>query len=666
MTALRFPHKRIYDSQNLCCTFCSKRGHTRRGCLGVPTVPTKEQKHPFFDTLISSPTVDVTSVFEGLSLADALTKLKMSGEIWNYNNPVGSSTNRQNLLRSKLGFWKALGAGPSVISWLAYGLPCNFQVQPRSYLFKNHTSYFDNIDFCEKEITTHVLDGCFVPVAASFPLVVSPQQVEFNSNNKPRRCDDCRWVNAHLAHTTFTMETLAKTVPHVVKPHDKLFSLDLEKAYYKLSLHPAWHRYICFEHKQQFFSSSVLLFGLGPAPFWFTKVNRPVLAFFRTLLISVVNYIDDFLFSESVEKVDELLLFVLHIFTLLGWLINSKSVLIPTEVLLFLGLLIDTELFKFLVPEQKLLRVESFIRRITEKARNKEPVDVTDIRSITGFCVSLSLAVPPIMLWVRLCHFMAPESLTSPTKILSEQEITSLEQIPAVLRKNNGNPIVPSDRAADFTFFLDAGEIGIGAVLDNTAILTEPLPAKYIGKSSTFRELFTAVRLLNVVGKDNKGKKFHLKFDSFNAVRNIFNYGANQPANNKLVLQLWRLQQQFDIELFCEWIPRKINMAADAASKFWDQIWHLSAATLAAARKVGGFRCEVLSPKFTRIGPALTSVTQRTVIIHPIWVSQSWWPLLQKMKRKTVYIGSFTDTFTNTPSRTLPPWEFAATLVCKR
>ena len=153
------------------------------------------------------------------------------------------------------------------------------------------------------------------------------------------------------------METLGKTAPHVVQKGHKLFTIDLEKAYYKLFLSEDWHPWLCFHHRGKFYASRVLLFGLGPAPFWFTKINRPTLAFFRILLIAVINYIDDWLFSENMSKAQSLVSFTQHIFSLLGWLLNEKCRLIPADIALFLGLLVDTEHHTFVAPDYKLARV---------------------------------------------------------------------------------------------------------------------------------------------------------------------------------------------------------------------------------------------------------------------------------------------------------------------
>ena len=478
MSLIKYPRKRNFDSYALFCDFCQKKGHTIRGCLALPTVPDEDERQDYFDCLINSPRLE-QSRFDGLTLKQAACLFLKSGTKLNTNNPVKSATDKRNVLRSNIGFWKALGAGKSVISWHAYGLPCRHEIPPQRIRFKNHKSYYDNINFCDKEVKKHVNDGSFSIVDKTFPEMILPQQVEFNSAKKARRVDDERWLNSYLAYMIFTMESLGNSIPQVVRPKDKLISADLEKAYYKVWMQRSWRKYMCFEHKGDFISSNVLLFGMGPAPFWFTKISRPMLGFFRTLLINVTNYVDDWLFSERIEKVHELVEFVMTIFSSLGWVVNDKSVLKPSDHLIYLGLIVDAENFMFKAPQHKIDRVKAVITRLTLKSRAGEPIELADLRSVSGYCVSLSLALPPIMLWVRLMNELAPlnfgkhDTHTS----LDPESIRLLEQLPILLDTRNGHPIVQQPIQPDFSFHLDAGEMGCGVHEAGNIILTEALHA---------------------------------------------------------------------------------------------------------------------------------------------------------------------------------------------
>ena len=96
-------------------------------------------------------------------------------------------------------------------------------------------------------------------------------------------------------------------------------------------------RNICSFHVTNRYEFQVLCFGLASAPRVFTKVLKPVYAFFCKLGIRCIYYIDDSLNMEQdfdkckdntnimVQKLDDL-----------GYRINrKKSVLIPTKCIVF-------------------------------------------------------------------------------------------------------------------------------------------------------------------------------------------------------------------------------------------------------------------------------------------------------------------------------------------
>ena len=107
MSKITFPHKRNFDSSALFCSFCQRTGHETKACLATPTAPSKLEREPYFDDLISSPAVD-TVIYADLSLEEALKKFHIIGSKYNENNPAKNNTDKLSLLKSKVGFWKAI------------------------------------------------------------------------------------------------------------------------------------------------------------------------------------------------------------------------------------------------------------------------------------------------------------------------------------------------------------------------------------------------------------------------------------------------------------------------------------------------------------------------------------------------------------------------------
>ena len=97
------------------------------------------------------------------------------------------------------------------------------------------------------------------------------------------------------------------------------------------------------------------MFGFCQSPFIFTRLCKPIVRFFGALLIRLLNYIDDWFFSENQERIHELQGFVTSVLGLLGWLLNNKGEG-PAGQVKFLGVLVDAVARKFHVPEGKKLK----------------------------------------------------------------------------------------------------------------------------------------------------------------------------------------------------------------------------------------------------------------------------------------------------------------------
>ena len=219
-----------------------------------------------------------------------LQQVTLNGEVLNVGNPWRTDTRPFSALRRSLGFWKAIGADKSVLSWLAYGFQMRFAQQPQRKMFKNAPNTNDFVEFIDKEIQTHLNDGSFVEIRQEEAWLVNPFLISLSSSGKARKCDDMRFLNAFMASPLFKMQTLERDIPNIVRPGDHMFTRDLEKAYYKIPMAEESTKYQCFYWKGKFYKALILLFGFCQAPFLFTKISRVVVRFFGALLIKLMNF----------------------------------------------------------------------------------------------------------------------------------------------------------------------------------------------------------------------------------------------------------------------------------------------------------------------------------------------------------------------------------------
>ena len=176
------------------------------------------------------PTVK-TNGFKGMTKEEALKVVReRGGETLNKGNPWVTSEKVYDRLRAKLGFWKALGANKSVISWLGYGIPMRFQTEPSYKAFKHHRMTEEAKAFVQEDVDKHVASGCFVKAPRKSVKVENPI-LTIKQGDKWRRCDDCRYTNAYQTNAHFRMASLGNDIPLLTEEGDIGITRDLEKAY---------------------------------------------------------------------------------------------------------------------------------------------------------------------------------------------------------------------------------------------------------------------------------------------------------------------------------------------------------------------------------------------------------------------------------------------------
>jgi hypothetical protein len=256
---------------------------------------------PFVEMLLDSPRQSLDQFF-CISLHEATALFQTLSKKWNQGNPWTSESSPEFDLRKGLGAWKAIGANKSVLSYIAYGVPMRFSSPPPRTSFPSkrdedpsHSSFID------KEVDFHLKDGLFKVVHPNDAYLVHPVRV-VQQGAKLRRIDDMRFANAFQASPMFKMECLEQDTKHVVMEDDILLTRDLSKAYYKIHVEPRSRPFQCFKWNNKLICSLVMLFGWCLAPFFFTKICRPIISFLGALLVRVINFVDDFLFSACCCK----------------------------------------------------------------------------------------------------------------------------------------------------------------------------------------------------------------------------------------------------------------------------------------------------------------------------------------------------------------------------
>ena len=161
-----------------------------------------------------------------------------------------------------------------------------------------------------------------------------------------------------LSH--FQMETIQSALLSV-RQGDWMASIDLKEAYLQVPVHPDSRHFLRFVYKDRVFQFNALCFGLSTAPQVFTRVMAPVSAILHSIGIRMRRYLDDWLVqSSSQASLLRDLQTVLQLCHELGIVVNpQKSNLVPSQVVQYLGVVINAETFRASPSQERISKLLS-------------------------------------------------------------------------------------------------------------------------------------------------------------------------------------------------------------------------------------------------------------------------------------------------------------------
>ena len=655
--------KKLYYSKGMKCNFCQRLEHDINFCPSLPTRPGASDRVSYVEDLLLSP-LHRTSEYEGMSWEEAWLQVYSLGAVLNAGNPWADDMTAESHLRSKLGWWKAIGADRTVLSWIAYGVESRFFRPLPRVAFDNvpvknplHEAYID------KEQSKLLMDGLIREIHPREAHIVHPMHVH-EHNGKLRLVDDKRFTNAYEATPSFKMQSLEKDVPKAVQPGYLLLTKDLEKAYYKVMMAKSSRKYQCRYWKGRYYECLCLLFGGTTAPFIFTKLCRPMVRFLGAILVSVVNFIDDWLFGAMLAEFGRLKSLVDKLFLVLGWVFNAKGE--EGVVVKFLGYLVDSSKREFTVPSDKVERTVAVIKRLMVVSSQGREVRLDDLQSLLGTLGSMRLAIQSIPVWTR--ELFSPWKGgatfdTSATLVLNAPMNRELEMILVLLEKRNAGPFMSQQWEVDV--FVDSSEIAWGATILGEEV-GDVFPTSLIGTSSTLRELNGLLGCSRhpKVQALVRGKVVRWNLDSKPAVANLVKGGGPVMALCAVVKELWIEWEALAVNPTFRWLPRETMemRRVDEASKalsFWLKPELQASLSLEFGR-------EFFSVSYNQIANTIECILarrRRCALVIPRWEAKSWWPVLARSASAIVPIGRHCIIFVSTLAYKPVDWRFCAAIL---
>ena len=247
--------------------------------------------------------------------------------------------------------WRVRGAEPWVVEVLRFGYCLPFlSPPPLSSALLPMPSYSPTSikGAALEEVTLGlVVKGAVELAPLPSPGFYSCLFVVWKTSGSWRPVIDLSHLNRFVDMSPFQMETI-QSVLLSVRQGDWMASIDLKDAYLQVPVHPASRHFLRFVLRNQVYQFKALCFGLSTAPQVFTRVMAPVSAILHSMGIRMRRYLDDWLVqSSSRESLLRDLQTVLQLCHELGIIVNPQiSTLVPSQVVQYLGVIIDTTSFR--------------------------------------------------------------------------------------------------------------------------------------------------------------------------------------------------------------------------------------------------------------------------------------------------------------------------------
>ena len=344
-------------------------------------------------------------------------------------------------------------------------------------------------------------------------------------------------LNTYVETVHFKMEGI-HMLKDTLKPGDWMTKVDLKDAYFMVPIAPHHRPLLRFQWQGKTYQFNCLPFGLSSAPWVFTKTTRPIVATLRSIGLRMIIYIDDMLImAPSPTVAREHTAGLIFLLENLGFIINHpKSVLTPTQEILFLGFTISSTTMEIRLPGDKIKQ----IRQDARKLLDTQYPQALALSRLLGKLNHAAQAIPPAPLFYRNLQLCLQSALgrTSGGRVysvpvqLTPAAVQELQWWQEHLTIWNGHHLLTTP--PDMVIETDASTTGWGALCHGMRT----------GGPWSWTESQMHINCLELLAESlaiksfTRGKKnvhIHLKMDNTTALTYINKYGGTaSPELNQL------------------------------------------------------------------------------------------------------------------------------------
>ena len=486
-------------------------------------------------------------------------------------------------------------------------------------------------------------------------------------------------LNQFLIILTFKMKSVAKIVLNIT---EALWgcTLDITDAYFHLPLSWWFQIFFAFVVDHQIYVFQYVPFGLSTAPWAFSRVVKPIKSHLHNRLIIIYSFLDNFcILHQSPSGLEKVTDIVLQLLQKLGFQVNfRKSILIPSQKIVYLGVLFHLDTLHLSLPEEKVQTILSRCEFTTQLSLSSR----RQLESLVGLLNFASYLVPlgrlhllPLISWMNTHTSTETKDLLIPLT----EEFKNLLQIwkhPNYLRSR----VPMSIPTPSLQLMTDASRKAWSGVL---------LPHRIRGKwsvqdkyhSTNWLELKAILLSLQKFLPLLQNKNVLIMTDNSTAVSCIRRQGSLSSRHlMSLTTELLRFCYRHNISLVPKHLSGNLNVLADQGSRLspvstewsldrhtfnwiWDQ-WGPFQVDLFATRfnkkiptfispcpdpSASGVNAFSLhwdrwnsiylfppTPIISEVVARLQSFQGRGVLIAPLYAGSGWFPILRHRARDQI------------------------------
>jgi hypothetical protein len=573
-----------------------------------------------------------------------------------------------------LDVWKRFTNDPWILQSVE-GYILEFDTKPVQFSVPNEIIFNTaEMEIIDQEVAELLNKGAIVPSHWEDGQFVSNIFVVKKPNGKYRPIINLKQLNKFVHYEHFKQEHF-KVVLDLIQENDFFCSVDLQDAYFSVPIHEDYQKYLKFSWRGNIFMFICLPFGYSGAPRVFTKLLKPVYAWIRSQGIRCSYYIDDSLNMNKDRMVcAENSQLICNTLTSLGYTVNlKKSVLVPSQEIVFFGFILDSVQFMVFLTDEKIQKILLKAKQLTAL----KIVVVRELASFIGLLVNAFYAVLEAPLHYRELERCKVSGLGIDNNYdnfvtLSSGAVSELHWWIKNVEYKNGKHIRP--KSIDYTFQSDASLLGWGCFDTSSHQFAngrwsrkEALnPINYLellaifwGLQSLYKNVtnchikvfsdnVSAVVYINEMGgmasvaMDNLAGRIwdwcleRSIFLSASYLKGSENFQADFYSRNFSHSTEWMLKREifkricseffipdidmfasrlnFQIDRYVSWLPEPGSYRTDAFSFSWTDYK------------------PYLFPPFALIGRVINKLVQdkvqRAVLVLPFWRSQFWFPLV--------------------------------------